>query len=219
MIPRRHILRSVPAAWVISAATGCRPSKATTPSDEETGANDTSTADGDTGDGDTAVGETGMAETCVATEDDIEGPFYRANAPERDDLVAAGDSGTLLRLSGRVLAADGCSPIDGAVVDVWHADPAGAYDNTSADWRYRGRVTTSADGGWQVRTFEPGRYLNGAQYRPAHVHVKVWVEGVERLTTQLYFPDDPYNDADPWYTPALEITRTGDGHATFDLVV
>ena len=29
--------------------------------------------------------------------------------------------------------------------------------------------------------------------------MKIWVDGVERLTTQLYFDDDPYNEGDAWY--------------------
>ena len=229
MVPRRHVLHGISSAWVLGATVGCGGRTPTTPSDDDTGASDPvdsaarDTAGRDTGADDSALdtgsGDTASPDACVPTEDDIEGPFYRAGAPERDDLVVPGDTGTPLRLSGRVRTADGCAPIAGAVVDVWHADPAGAYDNASSAWRYRGRVTTSPDGAWQLRTLEPGRYLNGAQYRPSHVHLKVWVDGVERLTTQLYFPDDPYNALDPWYAPELEVTRTGDGAARFDLVV
>lgn len=230
MLTRRHVLRTVPTAW-LAAAAGCGPGSSPTPSDKDTGASeddpdtadtaptDTSSPDsGDTGDiGDT--GDTGDTETCAPTDDDIEGPFYRSNAPEREDLVPPGAAGTLLLLSGRVRSVVGCSAIPGAVVDVWHADPDGDYDTASPEWRYRGRITTDADGAWQVRTLEPGRYLNGAQYRPAHIHVKIWVDGIERLTTQLYFPGDPYNGVDPWYRPELEVVRTGDGAASFDFVV
>lgn len=201
---------------MLTTSLGCRNGSSRTPSDTETGAGDTASADTAR---DTSLPDTATDPACVDTEADIEGPFYRAGAPERDDLASPGDTGNPLRLSGRVLDADGCTPVAGAIVDVWHADPAGMYDNDSPEWRYRGRVATSSEGRWQLRTLEPGRYLNGPRYRPAHVHVKVWVGGVERLTTQLYFPGDPYNAEDPWYTPDLEVTRTGDGTATFDFAV
>ncbi|MEM6927391.1 MAG: dioxygenase, partial [Myxococcota bacterium] len=103
----------------------------------------------------------------------------------------------------------------------WHADPAGDYDG-SADGKYRGQTRTDADGAYRFETLVPGRYLNGAQFRPAHVHVKVWVDGVERLTTQLYFANDPYNDVDPWFDPDRIVADLDDGDLVvggFDLVV
>ena len=56
---------------------------------------------------------------------------------------------------------------------------------------------------YRLSTIVPGRYLNGPQYRPAHVHVKVRARGFAELTTQLYFPDDPYNDVDPFIHRSL----------------
>lgn len=220
MWTRRHLLQTVPTGLAAYALGACSddtdkaqsdtasrgdtdavtPSETETPASQET---DTATA----------------SPSCVETPADIEGPFYRADAPERADIVRAGDTGRALTLSGRVLAGDGCTPPPNAVVDVWQADPMGVYDNATDAMDYRARVVCDADGRWSLRTFEPGRYLNGAQYRPAHLHVKVWVDGVERLTTQLYFPGDPYNDVDPWYDPQREVLATGDGTATYDLVV
>ena len=40
-------------------------------------------------------------------------------------------------------------------------------------------------------------------YRPSHFHVKVWVDGIERLTTQLYFEGDPYFGVDSIWLPEL----------------
>ena len=57
-----------------------------------------------------------------------------------------------------------------------------------------------------MRTIVPGRYLNGAQYRPAHLHLKVSGAGLRPLTTQLYFAGDPYNAADPWFRPGRALT-------------
>ena len=103
-----------------------------------------------------------------------------------------------------------CEPIEGAVLDIWQADDDGAYDNVG--FTLRGKVRTDAEGRYEVDTIVPGNYLNGAQYRPAHIHVKVSAEGHALLTTQLYFPDDPYNDIDPWFDERLLIDITpGEG--------
>jgi protocatechuate 3,4-dioxygenase beta subunit len=212
MLTRRTLLHAIPTTLAAYAVGACRPGA---PSDEDLP--DPSTPDAADTDGGAPTPETDAS--CAPTLADIEGPFYRPDAPERADLTRVGDEGTPLLLAGRVLDADGCTPLAGAVVDLWQADPDGAYDNATGAMDYRAKVTCDAEGRWQIRTFEPGRYLNGAQYRPAHVHVKVWVDGEERLTTQLYFPGDPFNEVDPWYDPRLEVTRTRDGEAELDLIV
>jgi len=56
-----------------------------------------------------------------------------------------------------------------------------------------------------------GRYLNGTEYRPAHIHLKVWVGGVERLTTQIYFEGDPYLESDLFVEDGLVIPLVEDG--------
>jgi len=59
----------------------------------------------------------------------------------------------------------------------------------------------------------PGFYLNGSQFRPAHLHLKVRVQDEERLTTQLYFEDDPYLDADPFVedAPVMAVVEDASG--------
>ena len=69
--------------------------------------------------------------------------------------------------------------------------------------RLRGKVRVDGEGAFTFRSVVPGRYLNGATYRPAHVHVKVSAPGHAPLTTQLYFPDDPYNAKDPFIDRSL----------------
>ena len=46
---------------------------------------------------------------------------------------------------------------------------------------------------------KPGLYTG----RTRHIHVMVQPEGGEVLTTQLYFPGEPGNEADPLFDPAL----------------
>ena len=143
-----------------------------------------------------------VPETCVAvaTADNIEGPFYRRGAPNRATLVQPLDQGERLALGGRVMSTS-CEPIGDAVLDIWQADARGGYDLDG--FRFRGALTTDAQGRWQVRTIVPGRYLNGSRYRPAHLHVKLRAKGYRSLTTQLYFEGDPYNEGDDFIVPSL----------------
>ena len=166
----------------------------------------------DPGDDTGSTSDDTAAGACAATAADIEGPFYVPDVPVRSDLDLYDDPGTLLRLDGRVEDTD-CAALAGAVVELWQADPDGAYDNTSDEHRYRGQVATEADGSFAFTTLLPGRYLNGDTYRPRHQHLKVHVDGAEVLTTQLYFEGDPFNAGDPWFDPdrALQTEEQEDG--------
>lgn len=133
---------------------------------------------------------------CAPTGADIEGPYFKAGAPHRRGLRAAGEAGTPLRVLGRVVSAAGCAPIAGAVLEIWHADHAGAYDLVG--FAHRATLDTDRTGAFAIETVVPGRYLNGKQYRPAHLHFKLAAPGHRPLTTQLYFEGDPFNAVDPW---------------------
>ena len=171
---------------------------------------------------------------CTVTESDNPGPFYIEGVPVRNDLDLYGDPGVELTLSGFVLDSD-CNPIPNAVVDIWHADPTTVavedltpadsvpYDNTSSEMRYRGQTATNAEGRYSFHTKKPGWYLNGSNFRPMHIHVKIWVDGTERLTTQLYFEGDPHMEGDPWASAAraLVLVPEGDGaeSGTFNFTI
>ncbi len=117
------------------------------------------------------------------TPADIEGPFYKAGAPARASLAEAGSKAEKLVLSGVVRSAD-CKPLANVSLDFWHADPAGEYDNRG--YRYRGVVTTDAEGRYRLETNLPPPYMG----RPRHIHVKLQRPGGPVLTTQLYFPGE-----------------------------
>lgn len=156
---------------------------------------------------------------CTPTEDNIEGPFFKPGAPERVVLADERTEGTRLTLSGRVLDVR-CAPIAGARIEVWHADHAGAYDD--AGFGFRAQLLCDEEGTFVLETIVPGRYLNGARYRPAHVHVKIASPGFAALTTQLYFEGDPYNAGDPFIRPSLvmPLSDTPWGKAAaYDLVL
>lgn len=146
---------------------------------------------------------------CAETEDNLEGPFYKAGAPFRSVLVETAMLGTRLQISGRVLGRM-CAPLAGALLDFWQADwredETGRYDNVG--YTFRGRMNADEQGRFRLETIIPGRYLNGNTYRPAHIHVKASSPGNVLLTTQLYFAGDPFNDSDPFIEAPLIMTTT-----------
>ena len=144
-----------------------------------------------------------------------EGPYYTPNTPERMNLREPGMKGTSVALGGLVLTRS-CKPVANAIVDLWHADDAGAYDN--AGFRLRGFVKTDAEGRYAFQTIVPGLYPG----RTRHYHAKVQAPRAPLLTTQLYFPDEPGNARDFLYRKELLIrsAKVADGMAArFDFVV
>ena len=140
---------------------------------------------------------------------DIEGPYYLAGSLETLTLGPG-----VLTLRGAGMDAR-CQRLPGALVDVGQADETGAY----ADDRYRAKQRAGEDGGYQFQTTKPGNYLNGAQYRPAHIHLKASAPGFRSLTTQLYFPEDPYNAIDPWFDAARLVSMETSSAARFDVIL
>ncbi len=119
-----------------------------------------------------------------------QGPFYSTNAPTilNNQLALANEPGTRLTISGWVHNLDCTEYIAGAILDIWHADDAGTYDNTG--FNLRGKTTSNNQGFYLFETIYPGKYLNGNSYRPAHIHFKITPPGYPLLTTQLYFQGD-----------------------------
>jgi protocatechuate 3,4-dioxygenase beta subunit len=119
-----------------------------------------------------------------------QGPFYTANAPviSNNMLASQAETGTRLILSGIVKTLDCTSVLANTVLDIWHANDAGAYDNSG--FNLRGKVTTNAQGFYLFETVLPGKYLNGASYRPRHIHFRITPPGFPAVITQLYFQGD-----------------------------
>ena len=117
------------------------------------------------------------------------GPYFKPSSPQRADLVEPNSKGRLVELSGLVLTRS-CRPVARALIDLWHADERGDYDN--AGFRYRGHLFTDDAGRYRFRTILPALYPG----RTRHYHVKVQAPQQPVLTTQLYFPDEPGNSRD-----------------------
>jgi protocatechuate 3,4-dioxygenase beta subunit len=131
-------------------------------------------------------------------------------------------------ISGIVYGPDCQTPLAGAIVDVWQANEKGSYDNDgnndppNGEYKLRGRMKTNDKGEYEYTTIVPGRYLNGATYRPAHIHYKVSEPNHQELTTQLYFKGDPYIAKDPFVHASLVINLTAHNKGKkgqFDIVL
>jgi protocatechuate 3,4-dioxygenase beta subunit len=133
-----------------------------------------------------------------ATTSDILGPFYRANAPVRTDLTFEGLAGSVVEIKGRVLAEDCISPVKDALVEIWHCNTEGEYDNETDQYLHRGVQTTTTTGEYSFETILPGKYLNGKLYRPAHIHFRITSPSSKELVSQIYFLGDPHITDDPW---------------------
>jgi protocatechuate 3,4-dioxygenase beta subunit len=149
-----------------------------------------------------AFGQRELAPTPACDDDDqptvkqTEGPFFKPRSPERADLREAGLKGQPIELTGFVLTR-GCRPLERVLMDVWHADAEGAYDN--AGFRLRGHQFTDAQGRYRFLTIVPASY----EGRTRHYHVKVQPPGGRVLTTQLYFPGEAKNRTDDLFRREL----------------
>ncbi len=141
---------------------------------------------------------------CPPTTSDILGPYYVDNPPLRTRIAAPEEPGERLLFAGRVLARDCATPLEGAIVDIWQANDDGCYSVRQncapnlLNMNLRGQTLTNARGEFAFETIRPGFYLNGAQFRPAHIHARVVTPDDEILITQVYFEGDPYIANDPW---------------------
>ena len=155
-----------------------------------------------------------------ADDDDLtpaqtEGPYFTPDSPEKQDFASDSPNGDRMTIAGYVLTKD-CKPVAKALVELWHADETGTYDNGA--YRLRGHQFTDAEGRWWFYTIVPGLYPG----RTRHYHVKVQRPGADILTTQLYFPGEPGNESDGIFASALLLdvtTAYGAKFGRFDFVV
>jgi protocatechuate 3,4-dioxygenase beta subunit len=150
---------------------------------------------------------------CVAKPEMTEGPYFVDEGLNRSDIRSdpsdgSVSSGTTLALGLRVLQINGnrCTPLPGAVVDLWHCDALGAYsdiasEGTSGRKFLRGYQVTGRAGQVRFTTILPGWYRG----RTVHFHLKVQTTGTDgnpyEFTSQLYFTEEfkaKYLTADPY---------------------
>lgn len=133
---------------------------------------------------------TSVAEACRLTPELTAGPYHLDGHLVRSDITE-GRPGTPLQLQVKVLGIDGCTPLQGAAVDIWHCDAGGEYSGFNGsslaetqaeganDKRYlRGVQLTDADGTATFTTIFPGWY----EGRTVHIHLKVLDGGTVSTT-------------------------------------
>ena len=188
---------------------------------------------------------------CVVRPEVTEGPYYVAEELNRSDVRSDPASGVIkdgvpLTLTFNVsqIGSNGCTPLAGAKVEIWHCDADGVYSDVpdrSADTRgqkfLRGYQETDAAGKATFITIYPGWYPG----RTVHIHFKVHHDSSAQsvvFTSQVFFDDaitdkaftgQPYasrgqrntlNSADGIYKDELLLTlsESGAGYAGgFDL--
>ena len=143
----------------------------------------------------------------------IEGPLYVAGAPEsvgfaRMDDGSESDTVDTLFIEGTVTDAEG-NIIEGAKVEVWHANSLGNYsffDKSQSEFNLRRTIFTDQDGKYVAQTTMPVGYgcppegttqfvlnkLGRHGNRPSHVHYFVSAPGYRKLTTQFNIEGDEY---------------------------
>ncbi|MEV6621519.1 dioxygenase [Amycolatopsis sp. NPDC051106] len=150
-----------------------------------------------------------------ATENSVQGPFYREARPEFPDGadISNGLPGTPLLFRATVVDAAG-APVAGADFDVWHADSHGHYDSDVPGLdaaAMRGLFRTGRDGTVEIRSIAPAPYpipddgpvgelmraTGRPVMRPGHIHVRIAAPGFSTVTTMLFRDDDPYLAQDP----------------------
>ena len=179
---------------------------------------------------------------CVLTLEETEGPYFVDEKLNRSDLTSDPSNGSVkegvpLVLNMTVSTVEGatCTPLAGALVDMWHCDADGAYSdisggagqaNTAGQKFLRGYQVTDGNGRVAFQTIYPGWYGG----RTVHIHFKVrTAEGLESLTSQLFFdevvtdaviaqapynqkgPPDTTNSSDNIFDPSLIVALTEDG--------
>lgn len=105
-------------------------------------------------------------------------------------LAGPDEPGERMRLSGRVLAVDGTTPVEGIVIYAHQTNVEGLYANGSpeTEWsrrngRLRGWVKTDSDGLYTFHTIKPAPYPDMTM--PAHIHLYIKEPG-----RRPYYVDD-----------------------------
>ena len=150
-----------------------------------------------------AAGGTTALPACIVSPELTEGPYFVDEQLNRSDIRAdsstgAAKEGVPLQLTMRVsnVSTSGCTPLEGAMVDIWHCDARGVYSGVSdssqgfdtQDENFRrGYQSTDATGAAQFTTIYPGWYSG----RAVHIHFKVRADGTDgqsyEFTSQLFF--------------------------------
>lgn len=209
---RRDAVRLMGMAGIAGLA-GCGASGMTNSSSSSANSTGTSTSSGSS------------SSACSKGISKTEGPYWvdgDTNTPNRSDIrpdtkgtvVQTGYQGVLLNLSFAIYtySASGCTSLQNARVDIWHASAQGVYsdissENTSDDNFLRGYQLSDASGLVSFTTIYPGWYSG----RTPHIHLRVRTYDssgnlATNSTTQIFFNDSL---SDSIYAASSYYARSG----------
>jgi protocatechuate 3,4-dioxygenase beta subunit len=156
------------------------------------------------------AGSADAATKLQPTPEQARGPFFPLSEPAltADLTRMPGRSGRargqVINVMGQVLNLSG-EPVRNATIEVWQANSYGRYRDprdtnpSPLDPNFAGSALLASDGEgiYRFMTIKPAAYRAGPDLiRPAHIHFQVTAKE-DRLVTQMYFENDPYNATDP----------------------
>ena len=140
---------------------------------------------------------------CIVRPEQTEGPYFVDDRLNRSDIRSDPSDGSVkegvplqLTLHIHQISGNACTPLTGAMVDIWHCDALGVYSDVrdrSFDTRgkkfLRGYQVTDTNGTAKFLTIYPGWYPG----RTVHIHFKIRTNPESRrgyeFTSQLYFDE------------------------------
>ena len=161
------------------------------------------------------------------TPQQTEGPYFVDGMPNRSDIKSDSSDGSMqegipldLVINLYDIDDSSCTPLEGARVDIWHANSQGIYSGvllqgTSGENFLRGYQVSDDNGTTRFNTIYPGWY----EGRAIHIHIKVRTfEGTQETlewTSQFYLPNSANEQvhSQPPYSEhgAVSIVNENDG--------
>lgn len=239
ILSRREVLALLGTASAALAIAACAPGQAATPTlnaEAATAAalpsNPTAVASAQAESATVAAANATVLPSCIVRPEVTEGPYYVDVDLDRSDIrsdTASGavSAGTPLVLTFNVsqIGSAGCTPLEGAQVEVWHCDADGVYSgvsdpgfNTQNQNFLRGYQMTDANGKATFTTIYPGWYSG----RTVHIHFKVHPTANQEFTSQLFFDDsltDQVFTAEPYASKGERNTRNSNDNIYEDLLL
>lgn len=162
---------------------------------------------------------------CILTSSQTEGPFF-ISSPIRRNIVEDRE-GKMMNFKMQVLRMPDCTPVEKAIVEIWHCDAEGNYSGYPEELSHNLWKTfiflnkNSETIGENVKPVTEARFLRGAQQsdangivefntilpgwyegRAPHIHFKIIANEKEQVTSQFYFSpqfcDDLYLSTAPY---------------------